>query len=284
MEAPFGTRRVGFFFSSGGLPMWERCKALWRCLFTPRPIEPYRGTKWESDWQDELAWYKQASSKDGIDYQEIKDFSEKKYSEFREVHDALDKKAEWLFGIATTAAGAIFVAIKSWGFSWWFCVPSFGCAVAAMLFCLRTRDPRERSTLMSIRKMVYAFENDASRTMVMIGSTHCAAEGLKYLIDWKGEQITRASKAILWGAVLFFALPLAVNRAGAVYRDWDALRVAGDSGSHQSVPDEHMAARSDVPEDWHRVRQMVRRESRVAARRAAERIPPVSAQSSSSSP
>jgi hypothetical protein len=220
--------------------MWGRCKALWCRVFTPRPVEPYKGSEWEADWQAELAWYKNVSANNGVDYQQIRDFSEKKYSEFREVHDTLDKKAEWLFGIAVAAAGAIFVAIKSWGFSWWLCVPSFGCAVSAMLFCLRTRDPRERSTLMPIRKMVSALENDPSWTMVMIGSTHCAAEGLKYLIAWKGEQITRASKALLWGTVLFFALPLGFNRAAAVYHDWAALHVAGDSGLHQSVPGEHI--------------------------------------------
>jgi hypothetical protein len=55
---------------------------------------------------------------------------------------------------------------------------------------------------MTIRDMVAVRERDPSWILAMIASTHCAVIGLNCLIDWKGEQLTKASKAQVWGSTL----------------------------------------------------------------------------------
>jgi hypothetical protein len=244
--------------------MVEWSKALWLRIFSRRPVEPYN-----KKWEENRDWYKSVSPTDGVEYGDLKDFADKKYAESCAVHDAMDKKAEWLFGIASAATGAIFVAIKSWGMSWVLCVPSFACAVVALALCLRTRDPGGRSTQMTIRNMVLVRERDPSWKLRMIASAHCAVIGLNCLIDWKGEQLTRASKWLVWGAVLFFILPLGFNRLDAVFHIAVFPHVAGYSESRPSDQAERKAA---GPVDW-KVRSLVRRESRAAVRRVVDSLP-----------
>ncbi len=181
----------------------------WRQLFPPKAVPPYDIT-WEADDK----WYQAAKPKPDVDYSDVKAYAEKKYAEMCSVYDTVDKKAEWLFGIAFASSGALIAALNSWKMGVALCflsVPAFGCFVLAMALAIRARMPGPRPSTMTIKDMVSVRERDPAWMLALIGSTHCAATGLRHVTEWKSGQLSNAARFLIAGSVLFFVVLLAAS-------------------------------------------------------------------------
>jgi hypothetical protein len=188
------------------MPAIDRIRELCKWLFTPKPQPPY-----DQQWQEDQTWYIQATAKEGLDYDELKKYADAKYTELNEAFDALDKKAEWFFGIAFGSAGAAILAFQSWKLSPVICAPALASLFFAMMFAMRARMPMLKPTTMSIRDAIRVAENDPVWKLRMIASTHCATSGLRRVTDWKSTQLQRALGALIVSAFLFL-LPVVVSR------------------------------------------------------------------------
>jgi hypothetical protein len=226
----------GFSFWGRSVPTIDRIKELCQRLFPPKPQPPY-------DSKDEHAWYSQATAKEGIDYDELKRYADAKYVELNEAFDAIDKKAEWFFGIAFGSAGAAIVAFHSWKLSPVICSPSLACLFVAMLLAMRARMPMSRPTTMSVRDAISVAENDPAWKLRMIASTHCAVAGMFCVTNWKSANLQRAVRALTLSAFLFL-LPVIVSHYSAADSQID--RSSANSGSGTA---EH-TARSVWQWDW----------------------------------
>ncbi len=200
--------------------MPKQAKRFWHWVFPPAPHDPYPDVPAatesadpnlpaDSEWERDCKWYRELkASKNDSDYDPIKEFADKKYVEVSAIHDLIDKKAEWVFGIAFASAGAMAAAVQSWKLSVLFCSPSFACLFLAMFWALRIRIPVAQTIPMTIKGALRRGKRTRSWKAVMIASVHCAATGIRHVIAWKSSQLKRAAYALTWAAILFFLLML----------------------------------------------------------------------------
>jgi hypothetical protein len=178
-------------------------------LFPPRVKSPY-----DRKWKKEREWFQSVTAIDGVDYTEAQKYAEKKYDEMCKVYEAIDKKGEWVFGIAFAASGAALAALHQWKLPFWpifASAPSLICLTVAMVLALRARMPAERPSTMKIRDFVHVCESAPSWIASAIAGMHCTVEGFQRVNKWKSDQINRASFALILGAVLFFPMPLVAS-------------------------------------------------------------------------
>jgi hypothetical protein len=196
METPPGIEfRRGFSMDRNKI-----FQSLEHFFFSRRPRTPY-----DDEWRRDQEWGRTSQSKSDADYDAVKKFAEDQYTELRAIFESVDKKAEWIFGIAFAASGALMFAMKSWGLGL-YCAPSLLCTLLAMHWSLRAKATGEREIPLSIRAAVEVVENDPSWKLVFIASAHCTCGALKRLIDWKGSELQKATRS-LFGAAMLFALP-----------------------------------------------------------------------------
>lgn len=181
--------------------MWECVKQCWRWFFPPVPRDPY-----DAEWEQDKKWYDDLREKDGVNYAPIKEYADQKYVELTAIHDVIEKKAEWVFGIAFASAGALMAATQSWKLSVFYCTASFLFLFLAMAWALRIRTPVTQLIPMSIRTAVLTREGDPSWQVAMIASVHLAAEGVRRIAMWKSRQLKRAAWCLALSAAAFFSV------------------------------------------------------------------------------
>jgi hypothetical protein len=187
------------------MPSWFE-KAI-GVFFTPRPK-----SKYDEEWEKDQRWGATLTAKEGADYEAASKYADDQYKEMRDIFDAVDKKAEWIFGIAFAGSGALLFAMKSWGLGL-YCLPALACTVAAMHFALRAKAPGPREMPLPIKTAVEVIENDPSWRPILIAGVYCATTALKRLIDWKGDELQKSARALFVAATLF-ALPAAITSIG----------------------------------------------------------------------
>lgn len=206
---------------------------LFRRISTPRVVDLNDNSR-----DDDRKWFDHIAAKDGIDYSGAKEYAEKKYSEACAVHDAIDKKAEWVFGIGLAFASA--VALRSSGPYILWSLPAFLAIVTSMVLALWTRLPGERDSTMKIKDAISVFENEKSPALVMAAAQHCATAGLLQIIEWKSRQLTKSALGLIAGAVLFLIPLIIINVAaqnapsGSPYTHYESvpLESAGHTAAH----------------------------------------------------
>jgi hypothetical protein len=196
----------------GGTSMWERLIDFLRRISVPRIVEPGD----ESRVKDE-AWFKQLTAKDGVDYSGAEDYAEHKYAEACSVHDAIDKKAEWAFGIGLAFASAGAAGLKSSGWYIVLSLPAFLAIAYSMMISMWVRLPGERDSIMTTKDALKVYENEDNPTLVMTAARHSATAALIRLIEWKSRQLTKAALALIAGGILLL-IPLVVISVSASER------------------------------------------------------------------
>jgi len=209
--------------------MWKQVKRFWRWVFPPVPHDPY-----DPEWEEDKKWYDDLKEKDGVNYDQIKEYADKKYIEVTSIHDVIEKKAEWVFGIAFASAGALMAATQSWKLSVLCCAPSFACLFFAMAWALRIRTPVTQLIPMSIRVAVLTREGDPSWQVAMIASVHLAAEGVRRISMWKSHQLKRAAWCLALSAAAFF-LVMVFSRPFPM-ADPTSYQSAGRDSAEQTAP------------------------------------------------
>jgi hypothetical protein len=179
---------------------------IWNLLRTP--FSHRNSVKDEADVQQEQFWYSnEFKPRPDVDYGIALKYAEDRYKEIRDVFASLDKKADWLYGLAIAAIAAVYLmspnkrfsSLASWG------LPSLVFSALAFISIIRTKAPGERPSCMSIRGAIQCVESPESPIAIISANLHCAVKELAKVNAWKANQIANASHALI---VAFFLAPL----------------------------------------------------------------------------
>jgi hypothetical protein len=186
--------------------MWPRLLQFWRWIYPPVLFSTD-----DPEWKIENKWYCDASPKGETKYASAKEYADKFFSWVTDVNDAIDKKAEWLFGISFTAVGALMAAVHSWNLSAYWSSPALLGLFLSLTWSLRTRLPVTQTYPVTIRGSLAMCEGEPSWEFAMSASTHLAADGMIRTIAWKSRQLRKSAGALIAAAALFFIFPVMIG-------------------------------------------------------------------------
>ncbi len=162
----------------------------------------------EASWKQEANWYQTFVPRDGLDYKGVLDFAKAKYDEIKKVHEDIDKKAEWCFGLAIAATGALVAYSDKLGMSLAWCSPAIVVFLIVMWLGLRAKIPGPRPTPFTVRGGIERAENTKQFDAWLCASLHCTISGMEIVTEWKSRQIQVAARLIVLGITLLCATAL----------------------------------------------------------------------------
>jgi hypothetical protein len=164
------------------------------------PFSRRKRVKDEPEVQEAQAWYSnEFKPRAGVDYGIALKYAEESYKEVRDVFAALDKKAEWLYGLAIAAIAAVYLMSpdkRLWSLITWG-LPSLFLSGLALVSIIRTRMPGDRPAGMSIRGALQCVESTENPIAIISANLHCAVCELAKVNSWKATQIVNASLTLL---------------------------------------------------------------------------------------
>jgi hypothetical protein len=145
--------------------------------------------------------------KTGISYDIALKYAEDNDKELKDSFAALDKKAEWFYGVAIVAMSAVYFMapektvcrLVTWG------LPSLALSAIAFVSLMRTKIPGARPGGLDIKGAIDCVESQDNPSAVISANLHCATKELAEVNEWKAKQITSASYALV---LAFFLAPL----------------------------------------------------------------------------
>lgn len=162
----------------------------------------------EFAWKQEANWYQAFVPQEGLDYKSVLEFAQEKYDEIKKVHEDIDRKAEWCFGLAIAATGALVAYTDKIGMSLAWCSPTIVVLLVVMWLGLRAKIPGPRPTPFSVRGGIERAENTKQFDAWLCASLHCTISGMEIVTDWKSRQIQAAARLIVVAIGLLFAAAL----------------------------------------------------------------------------
>ena len=174
--------------------LWQFIRSPFRHgFFAEDFIEVRKNDRW---YLDE---YKPIPNKD---YSIALIYARQKYEDIKEGLSALDKKAEWIFGIGIISISAAFLVLKERQISIWWCLPFLIFSAWGILGALRARLPADKDTPVSIRGVIERVENTSDAVPWLCASIQCAFVSMIKLADWKASLLTNACYSIFVAMIL----------------------------------------------------------------------------------
>ena len=169
-------------------------------------VNPFRPPFAAGNYQDvrrDDEWYaKEFTPVEGKEYDTALTFAMKKWADIESSLMALDKKAEWIFGIGTLSISAAFLVLKERQISPWLAIPFLVFAAWGILGALRARLPGEKPTPTSIRGVLECTAKTSNAKSWICASLQSVCSALGYLTQWKGMVIQHACYSIFIAMIL----------------------------------------------------------------------------------
>jgi hypothetical protein len=161
-------------------------------------------------WLAEKRWYDSFAPRESLDYSDAMQYAEKRYTAIVDADRQIDRKAEWLFGIAFAATGAAMAAILSKHVSLLLSIPTLTFLGLAMFLAIRARLPSEREAPADIKGALVIYEDERSPKAIVAANIHLADKAVVLVSEWKSSTLLAATKSMFISAVLFL-VPLALS-------------------------------------------------------------------------
>ena len=165
----------------------------WHAISAKYPSPPYN-----EDWKKDYEWWSsEFLPHTDVDYDNLLEYSQRRYENLDQAISSINEKAEWMFGLTTAAVG--FMTTRTTGHRLIDSV--LGLAVLSALMtlwlALRSRLPETRPLPMSVRDAMEQAHRNLHPKAWMTASMHLVIEGLVVVDRWKGKQLNAASKTLI---------------------------------------------------------------------------------------
>jgi hypothetical protein len=179
----------------------NRCfRPIWR--FITIPLRPSFSAEEDVEMGKARDWFFNFQPVREKDYSLALTYARQKYDDVKEAYAALDKKAEWIFGIGILATSAAFLVFKErhigifWGLSF------LAFSAWGILGALRARVPADKATPMSIRDVIERVANTYDATPWICASLHHTTMWMKKSAEWKALLLKNACYSIFIAMIL----------------------------------------------------------------------------------
>ena len=154
-----------------------------------------------ADYKAAVGWYDQFTPDTNRDYSAAAAYAEADYNNAETTYDALDRKAEWTFGLAAAGAGLLLTIVKDFQISGAWLLPAMGFFIASMITSLLCRTPQAAPVPLSAKDALELAKKPDELVGTIAASRYCAAVGLRHLINWKADQVRFAAWLLIASVV-----------------------------------------------------------------------------------
>ena len=190
--------------------------ALWRAWTCEQSDTDFQK---DADYQKQLEFARtfkprQEGADDTIgNYEWVVELAKEKYADLHKSFDGMDEKADAIIkylggGTAIIALGALASVNRSNAWLVFLLVPSIVFALRAIFLATVARTPTEAPLPPTLRTAIEYAESYGSEVETrFLAALHATCEGLKKVVAWKSQRVTKAAKCY-YRALLLLLLPL----------------------------------------------------------------------------